>query len=127
MTDMTTSFKDRRKGPDFLTKAIKFASILSWLLFIAALVAFHYARPELETLFTRANEINVRDAWLAEYLRLMQWSLVISGGLSIAAILIQRQRTRRKSDTYSYNVVISMLLAIAGLAASLFIADIQAL
>lgn len=115
--------ENRRKGPDFLINIVNFASIVTWILFILALISFHYAKPELETLITRAYQLELRERWIETYLRMMQICLLVCGGLSITALILQQKRTRRRSDTFRYHFIISGLLACTGLAASLFISE----
>ncbi|WP_108649758.1 hypothetical protein [Dongshaea marina] len=39
---------ERRKGPDLGQRILQLCSILAWLLFLVAMVLFHFARPEVQ-------------------------------------------------------------------------------
>jgi len=51
------------KQLSFWTRVLGWLSIVGWIIFIAALVVYHYARPEHDTLLTEIFGISVRDYW----------------------------------------------------------------
>ncbi|RUO77604.1 hypothetical protein [Idiomarina seosinensis] len=70
------------KQLSFWTRVLGWLSIVGWIIFIAALVVYHYARPEHDTLLTEIFGISVRDYWhitLGElFIVLLMFGLLIS-------------------------------------------------
>jgi len=102
----------RSNKPDLIMKCIFGLNILSWVVFIAALILFHYARPEIEYGIVRYFGLSVREAWLSYPKNLLLILLYICAGLSFLGMLIGRIRSRRQSDARHYNLIILLLVCI---------------
>lgn len=101
---------ERRKSDDFWLYLAKTLAILSWLMFIFALIMSFYAAPEKSYGLARYHDIEVRRFWLTPltgYLYIVIWS---SAAGSYAAQLINKYRNRRFDDNPHYHLYI--LLAI---------------
>ncbi|MBT43094.1 MAG: hypothetical protein CMF12_11270 [Idiomarina sp.] len=51
------------KQLSFWSRVLGWLSIIGWAVFIAALIVYHYARPEHDTILTEIFGISVRQHW----------------------------------------------------------------
>ncbi|WP_262340059.1 hypothetical protein [Idiomarina sp. OT37-5b] len=54
---------DELKKLSFWSRVLGWLSIVGWCIFVAALIVYHYARPEHETLLTEIFGVDVRTHW----------------------------------------------------------------
>ncbi|MGM0481223.1 MAG: hypothetical protein ACQEQZ_04760 [Pseudomonadota bacterium] len=54
---------DELKGISFWSRVLGWLSIFGWIIFVVALIVYHYARPEHTTILTEVFGINVRNYW----------------------------------------------------------------
>ncbi|MCW8832867.1 MAG: hypothetical protein OQK09_08760 [Colwellia sp.] len=90
--------EERRISPDFWFYLAKSLSILSWVIFIFALVMSFYAAPEKSYGVARYYDLEIRRFWLTPltgYLYLVIWA---SAAGSYTSLLIEKYRSRRNSD-----------------------------
>jgi len=87
-------------------------NILSWLVFVAALIIFHYARPEIEYGIVKYFGLDVREEWLAQPKNILLLLLYTCAGLSFIGMLLGRVRNRRRSDNHRYNLLMLLLVCI---------------
>lgn len=87
-------------------------NILSWLVFVAALIMFHYARPEIEYGIVKYFSLEVRHVWLAQAKNILLLLLYLCAGLSFFCMLLSRLRNRRQSDNQRYNLIMLLLVSI---------------
>lgn len=109
---------DRREIPKAKDTLYRFALIgntLAWLAFVASMVIFHFARPEQETGVNRFWGVEVRTEWHADYLPSLLILLASCTVLSFVALVLRKQRSRRKNDSFALNVFLLLLLAAGGL------------
>ena len=109
-TEETKTNKERRESEDFWFLFARTMSIISWLLFIFALVMSFYAAPEKSFGVARYHDIEIRRFWLTPltgYLYLVIW---FSAAGSYASLLIDKYRSRRQEDIPSHHL--HVLLAI---------------
>ncbi|XQW86878.1 hypothetical protein ACOYR1_09210 [Thalassotalea piscium] len=105
--------KERRVEVDIWTILLKGSAIVSWLLFIFALVMSYYAAPDNEYGVLRYHGIEVRKFWLTPltgYLYILLW---LSALISYLSILLNRFRTRRKTDHKYFNSVLLFIISVA--------------
>ena len=96
--------KERRIASDFWFYLSKSLTVLSWLLFVFALVMSFYAAPEKSYGVTRYYDLEIRRFWLTPltgYLYMVIWS---SAAGSYGAQLINKYRNRRQSDHPQYHL-----------------------
>lgn len=109
---------DRRSTPiekDHFYRIMIGVNILVWLVFVAAMLVLHYARPDFITGLQRFWGIPGREAWLSS---LQIWLLALLGvciALSLIVIYMQFKRTRRKNETLGINAVVLSLIATSAL------------
>jgi magnesium-transporting ATPase (P-type) len=109
------SVKERRKGPDFWVISARVIAILSWCVFIIALVLSHFAAPEQTYGIVRYHNIPVRDFWnkpLTDYLYLLLWFSAI---MSFICLVINQFRSRRATDSTYFNAILLLFVCLAWL------------
>jgi glucan phosphoethanolaminetransferase (alkaline phosphatase superfamily) len=116
MTDqLHNQDKNRRKTPrshDKFYQIVLGLNIVAWVVFVAALVVFHYARPELISGVQEYWGVVGRQDWaksLSFYLLLLLGLCTI---LSLALLFLRKLRTRRQSDYFGINVVILLVITV---------------
>ncbi|MBE0363979.1 hypothetical protein PULV_a1515 [Pseudoalteromonas ulvae UL12] len=87
--------------------------MLCWLVFLAALVAFHYARPEIEYGLIRYFDLSVRSTWLGTPRDVLILLLYVCSGLSLVTIFLNRFRARRQSDNLRINLISLLIISIS--------------
>lgn len=107
---------DRREGVDWRIRFLRVSAVLSWLLYIACLVLFHYARPEFNSGVARYYGHRVRLHWDPYYSDLLIYLIWLCCGLSLLSLLAGYHRSRRYGDNRRYNLI---LLASVTLASSI--------
>jgi hypothetical protein len=115
--------KNRRKTPienDKLFQAMVGVNVVGWVVFVVALIVFHYARPEFVTGVQDFWGVTGRDQWsasLSTYLVSLLFGCVV---LSLIVLIMKRKRTRRKNDNFGINGLILLIAASLSLAALYF-------
>ncbi|CAG9296262.1 hypothetical protein [Celerinatantimonas diazotrophica] len=112
---MKRTFVNRRKGPDRFQRLLGALSVLCWVLFLVALIVFHYARPQVNYGYLDYKGIATRQHWDAAYLPWFIRSLWLCFGITIVEVLLRIKRNRRKNDYHYYNIFILMLMVIGAL------------
>jgi len=103
-TTQKTKIKERRKSLDFWFYLAQILALLSWVLFIFALVMSFYAAPEKSYGVLRYHDIEIRQFWLTPltgYLYLVIW---FSAAGSYASMLVEKYRSRRQNDYTHYHL-----------------------
>lgn len=96
--------KERRQSNDFWSNAKTAITLVSWLLFLVALVISYYAVPEKEYGVLRYYDIEIRQFWLTPltgYLYIMLWLSALG---SYIALMVDKYRSRRRSDNPIFNL-----------------------
>ncbi|CAG8998300.1 MAG: hypothetical protein CENE_00242 [Candidatus Celerinatantimonas neptuna] len=98
---------------DRLQRWLSGLTILCWIVFLVALIVFHYARPQIDYGFLKYKDVVVREHWDAKYL---PWYLTLLWGCMVITLidLIARlvRRYRHKHHHY-YNLIVLLLIVIA--------------
>ncbi len=109
---------ERRKGPDFWHKLLKYATIVAWLSLLASMITLQYARPELLPGYAKYRGLShlYRLEWDVFASNLLFYQLLLCSVLSLLAITINSQRLRRSDDHLHFNLILLLLVStIAGL------------
>ena len=109
--DEDQSLFNRRIGPDWIQKAMLWLAISCWVLFLAALILFHYAKPEDAYGYLRYLDIEVRDYWLPDMKTLLELILWTCNGLTLLTIIVNHFRSRRVQDRRWYNLILLLLVS----------------
>jgi uncharacterized membrane protein len=95
--------QERRKTTDFWRYTKITFVVLSWLLFLSALVMSYYAAPDKDYGVLRYYNIEIRQFWLTPltgYLYILLW---LSALCSYVALIVDKYRSRRESDNVQFN------------------------
>ncbi|WJG08059.1 hypothetical protein [Aliiglaciecola sp. LCG003] len=107
--------KNRRKTPrshDKFYQIVLALNIFAWVVFVASLIVFHYARPELISGVQEYWGVDGRTDWsmsLSLYLLLLLGFCTI---LSASLLVMRRLRNRRENDYFGINVVILLAVSV---------------
>ncbi|MFQ3236041.1 MAG: hypothetical protein ACI9C4_001605 [Paraglaciecola sp.] len=106
--------KDRRKRPlvqDKLYQVIIGINIVGWMVLIAALLVFHYARPEFIIVVQDVGDLTGRARWSNSLSFYLICLLVLCVSLSTVFLLLRRRRTRRQNDHFGINGFVLFIFA----------------
>lgn len=109
LNKMVEEVRNRRKFPDRWVYVVQILTVLSWLLFIAALVISFYAAPDDDYGLWLYKDVDTRDYWLkplTTYLYVVLW---LSALLSFLCLLLTRFRARRKSDNKPFSLILLII------------------
>ena len=110
--------KNRRKTRienDKLFQIMVGVNVFGWVVFVAALIVFHYARTEFITGAQEFWGVTVREQWSSSLSTYLVGLLFACVGLSLAVLILKRKRTRRKSDNFGVSGFILLLVALVSL------------
>jgi len=96
--------KERRHTSDFWGNAKTVITLISWLLFLVALVMSYYAVPEQDYGVLRYYDIEIRQFWLTPltgYLYILLWLSALG---SYLALMVDKYRSRRRTDNTHFNL-----------------------
>ncbi|TPH12807.1 hypothetical protein [Litorilituus lipolyticus] len=96
---------ERRKTVDGWYYTKNTLAVVSWLIFLFALVMSYYAAPETNYGVVRYYDLEIRQFWLTPltgYLYILLWLSALGSYLSM---IIGKYRSRRKVDNAEYNLV----------------------
>ncbi|HEY5672678.1 MAG TPA: hypothetical protein VIR78_03135 [Malonomonas sp.] len=115
---MYSSSSSRRKKTDPLLRLLTVANVTAAASLFVVFCLTAMAKPEIETFFDRFYKVNLyrRPNWdmnLMNYIGLM---LVICCIVSLAGLYINSKRLRRKGDYIRATQVVSLIIALFGLA-----------
>ena len=102
-TAKTATVNNRRTSNDFWFCLARVLTFFSWLAFFIAVIIAYFVAPETDYGVLRYHGIEVRRFWLTPltgYLYLVIW---FSAAGIYTAMLIDKYRSRRKSDDSHYN------------------------
>jgi len=105
-----TKIKERRISHDFWFYLARVLALLSWVMFVFALVMSFYAAPEKSYGVVRYYDIEIRQFWLTPltgYLYIVIW---VSGAGSYASMLVEKYRSRRHNDHTNFNLYFLLII-----------------
>lgn len=112
---MTRPYVDRREGPDLWIKLLSWLGVLSGVSLVAALFVTTIAKPEVETFFDRFYNLRLRRAWDMELMQYIFYLLLICLFSSIAGLVINSRRKRRKDDHVRASLIVMLCISLFGL------------
>lgn len=111
--------KNRRQRGDVVVKAKNLFVMMSWMLLFSVIVLLGLAKPQFTTMFERIYEnsynFSISGPWNNVYLNYSFILLVPLALVGIIGLMINSLRHRRKSDTYSISLIVSIILSAVGL------------
>ncbi|PJG57841.1 hypothetical protein [Aeromonas cavernicola] len=107
--------KERRRGPDRLTRMLQGLVLVCWLGFMVLLSLYHFARPQTAYGFLVYGGVQVRSEWDPTYTPWLVYWLWGCCGLTLAVLLLDRKRSRRQEDAHRVHLAILLLILITSL------------
>lgn len=117
---------DRRQTKeidDTLFRVMISCNIIGWVVLVAALVVFHYARPEFISGVQQFWGIEGRDHWESSLRNVLMLLLAVCVMFSLTTLLLKRKRARRKFDSLGVNLVLLTIIASLSLVGILLTID----
>lgn len=102
--------RNRRRGPDTMTRMITFFSIGSWILILLALLIYQLVHPLGSTY--SAVRLTLTD--FSAGLVLAKVLLALNVLLCIWGMAMNMMRHKRKSDRYRISLLASLVVSLAG-------------
>lgn len=103
----------RRQGADWQVQLLRLLALASWLLYIVALLLFHYARPEMDSGIARYYGVEIRHHWDPFYSNSLLYVVWCSCLFSLLSLFLGVKRSRRSSDNRRYNLTLLVLVTLA--------------
>jgi uncharacterized membrane protein YkvI len=92
-----------------------FINVLGWLVFIGALLVFHYARPEFVSGVQAFWDMEGRQEWSKALTGYLVGLLSLCVMISVAVLIMKRRRNRRDKDYFGINGHVLMVTATSSL------------
>ena len=95
----------RRQSPDLWRYTQIALALISWLLFLIALILSYYAAPDHDYGVLRYYGVEIRQFWLTPltgYLYMLLWLSALG---SYLALMTDKYRRRRRSDNTNYSLI----------------------
>jgi hypothetical protein len=111
-------FVDRRQTPaskEPLFRVMVILNVTAWVALLAALILFHYARPEFISGVQKFWGVEGRIYWSEEHVNGLLTTLQICLGLSLVSMILRLRRNRRKTDSFGVNLFILAAITIISL------------
>jgi hypothetical protein len=108
--------QDRRRGPDMLTKWVKYSGIISWILIAMVLFITFVAKPDFESYIDDAFHIKLQKAWDTSLMQYVFILLVVLFLFCMISIIINLLRSRRRSDRFNMTLILNAAASFAGIA-----------
>lgn len=108
--DKTSKTTERRKYTDSLGYGKHILALVSWVLFLFALIMSYYAAPESNYGVLRYYDIDVRQFWLTPltgYLYILLWLSALG---SYLALMLDKYRNRRKVDNPHFHLIFLLII-----------------
>ena len=109
-TEQRRPIKERRKSADFWYLLARVLTACSWLGFLFSVMISYFVAPETDYGVLRYHDIEVRQFWLTPltgYLYLVIW---FSAAGIYASTLIDKYRSRRRSDNTNYSAYFLLII-----------------
>lgn len=109
---------DRRQmqaNKEPLFRVMVILNVTAWFSLLAALVLFHYARPEFISGVQKFWGVEGRVYWSQDHVDGLLATLQVCLGLSLASMLLRFRRNRRKTDSFGVNLFILAAITLISL------------
>ncbi|NMH59376.1 hypothetical protein [Alteromonas ponticola] len=98
--------RHKPKTKDGFYRLITIINALAWAILVAALITFHFARPEFVSGVQEYWGVEASTGWSSEHVTRLFALLQLCLGLSLVTMLLRARRTRRRNDYYGINLFI---------------------
>ena len=106
--------QDRRQTKeidDTLFRVMVGCNVIGWIVFVAAMMVFHYARPEFISGVQQFWGIEGREHWESSLSAVLVMLLSVCVFFSLATLILKRRRARRKFDSVGVNLILLTTIA----------------
>ncbi len=109
--------KDRRKGPDLVSRAVTWIAVLGWLLMVIVLIMLDQASPEVENFFQFLDSYNsgIRLTWNETIVGYIFYLMIAGFIMAVSGFLISLYRNRRRSDSVRISLVFLGIISLFGI------------
>jgi len=113
---------DRRKQekPDLAGQLLSWLGLGSWLLFFLMLIMGNKARPEMQSPLESRYGIATRSTWDLDTARVLFYLMILGLLISAVGLSLKKVRTRRRTDSRFYSVLLMGIISILGIIYYLF-------
>jgi len=108
---------DRRRKADFLQRSFFWLALICWGLFLLAILAFNYARPEIEYGLLRYLGIEIRSSWIAQIQEIFLFALWSCFAVTSLSVYLNFFRNRRLEDFHIFYFVLLLIIVVVTLVA----------
>lgn len=105
--------QERRVEPDPWFYVSKISAVVSWLLFIIAMIISHFAAPDDDFGYLRYQQIEIRTDWLFPLTHYLVFTLCFSAFCSLVYLVLIQFRARRSNDHKHFNVLLLLMITLA--------------
>ena len=116
--EKTWQGENRRHTPrnqDKFYRIIMGLNLVAWLVFLIAMIVFHYARPELISGVQEFWGLEGRTDWSSTLTFYLLMLLGLCFTLGVAVVVMKRRRSRRKNDFFGINIGILLTITVTSL------------
>lgn len=113
--------KERRRKQDPIMQIIHVCNGLVWIILIAFMLVTDAAMPPTETFFDRLLGLKLREYWDYHILRVAQFVLLGLFAVSMAGIVLNSRRLKRKDDHMRISLLITAFFSFIGSIVMFFI------
>ena len=108
--------KDRRKGPDTLTKSIRWVAVGGWILLVLAMIFIDYAKPDFVTVLDDPTSVpkNMSTTWNYTLARMIFYMMIAGFVFGSYGFFVNMYRSRRRSDRYRLNLLALASISLFG-------------
>ncbi|MCL2025550.1 MAG: hypothetical protein FWG92_01950, partial [Leptospirales bacterium] len=114
---MEKKIKNKRKGPDQISRTISLIIAISWVLIFILFIILALAKPTADWSITSIMSQNTQfsGGWNRSFIQILPPVLIVQVGLCVFGLLLSSRRMKRKSDKYSTSLIFFTITSIAGL------------
>ena len=108
---------ERREGPDIIVKSLRWFGFIGWFLMVVALIIVEKAKPRTTNLFSTIFDAdpNLRTYWDRDLVHYIFYLMIVGFTLSVAALVFNALRHKRKSDTYRLYLILLGVVSFIGM------------
>lgn len=106
--------RDRRTGPDTLSRSLKWFALSGWGLVLGAFFLVSVAKPRSTTFFARINNLSMDRAWDMTLMNYVFWMLFGGIVLGLLGLVINLMRQRRKHDVFYFSLMALGIISVVG-------------
>jgi len=106
---------ERRKGPDALTKSIRWLGVAGWSIMSIILFLIDRAKPDFAPWLDTRRGVKVRKYWDQDILSNLDFLIIACLCVTLLGIYLNAKRNRRKADSFRINLIILSVMSIFGI------------